>query len=218
LPLAPEGWPFVLAFALLGVLTAGLVRPWLSVFPFLLMAFMVFFFRDPERTVPPGPDTAVSAADGRVISVKKIMEDEYLHREMTRVSVFMSPMNVHVNRAPLAGRVEKVVHTPGRFMAAYRDEASMENEHLDMILTGEAGPILVRQVAGFLARRAVCRVGPGDSLSKGERYGVIKFGSRLDVYLPPDTEILVHKDQRVYAGETVLGRLPGAGSASEGSL
>ena len=214
-PLAPEGWPFILAFALLGLLTAAFVRPWLSVFPFLVMAFMVFFFRDPERTVPPGADTVVSPADGRVLSVKTVMEDQYLHREMTLVAIFMSPMNVHVNRAPMAGQVETVVHTPGRFIAAYREEASMENEHIDMVIKGDAGPILVRQVAGFLARRAVCRVRPGDLLGKGERYGVIKFGSRLDVYLPPDTEILVSRDQRVFAGESILGRLRGVGTGSD---
>ena len=216
LPLAPEGWPFVLVFAVLGLLTALFVRPWLAVFPLLVMAFMVFFFRDPERVIPPGAETVVSPADGRVLSVKAVMEDQYLNREMVMVAIFMSPMDVHVNRAPMAGRVETVVHTPGRFVAAYREEASMENERIDMVMEGKAGRILVRQVAGLLARRAVCRVKPGDTLEKGERYGVIKFGSRLDIYLPLGTEILVDKDERVYAGSTIVGRLPDSFSGGTG--
>jgi len=210
IPLAPEGWPFILAFAGLGALTAVFLRPWLSVFPFLVMAFMVFFFRDPERVTPPGENTVVAPADGRVVSILKVTEGQYLHREMTLIGIFMSPLNVHVNRAPIAGRVETVVHTPGRFMAAYKLEASMENEHIDMVLEGKPGRILVRQVAGFLARRAVCRVRPGDQVSKGERYGLIKFGSRLDVYLPPEAEVLVAENDVVLAGETVLGRMPAA--------
>ena len=116
----------------------------------------------------------------------------------------MSPLNVHVNRAPCDGKVTQVKHTPGQFMAAYKDEASIKNENIVMTLAGEQGRVLVRQVAGFVARRAVCRVRPGDVLKRGERYGMIKFGSRLDVYLPVDAQILVKPGDKVLAGETVI--------------
>ena len=207
--MAPEGWPFIAVFALLSVGVAVLARPWMAVFPILLMLFMLFFFRDPDRTVPGGPGVFVSPADGEVIIVKEVHEDEYLNSDTVMISIFMSPLNVHVNRAPMEGVVEEVVHTSGRFIAAFKEHASMVNEHIDMVMNGPQGRILVRQVAGFLARRAVCRVKPGDSLKRGERYGVIKFGSRLDVYLPLGTEIPVRVDQTVRAGETVLGKVSG---------
>jgi phosphatidylserine decarboxylase len=126
---------------------------------------------------------------------------------MKQVSIFMSPFNVHVNRAPCAGRVKKVQHNRGSFFAAYKDEASIKNENIEMVLGTEYGDILVRQVAGFLARRAVCRKKEGDSLERGERYGVIKFSSRVDVYLPKDIVVNVKINDNVKAGETVLAEL-----------
>lgn len=209
IPIAPEGWPFIAVFALISIGAAFLVRPWVAVFPLLLMLFMLFFFRDPQRTVPDVAGIFVSPADGKVIIAKEVYEDEYLKSDAVMVSIFMSPLDVHVNRSPMSGVVEKVVHSPGRFIAAFKEEASMVNERLDMVLKGSLGRILVRQVAGFLARRAVCRVRPGDALDRGERYGVIKFGSRLDVYMPSGTEVPVKVGQAVRAGETVLGKLPG---------
>jgi len=209
IPIAPEGWPFIAAFALVSIGAAVLARPWIAVFPILLMLFMLFFFRDPQRAVPDGAGIFVSPADGKVIIAKEVHEDEYLNSDVMLVSIFMSPLDVHVNRAPMEGVVEKVVHIPGRFVAAFKEDASMVNEHIDMVMKGPQGRILVRQVAGFLARRAVCRVKPGDRVARGGRYGVIKFGSRLDVYMPGGTGIPVEVGQSVKAGETVLGKLPG---------
>lgn len=203
--IAPEGWPFVIVFALLAIATGVVLRPWMAVFPVLLMCFMLFFFRDPERVVPVGTGVFVSPADGEVVLVKEVYEDRHLKADAIMISVFMSPFNVHVNRAPMDGVVLDVVHVPGKFMAAFKEEASLANEHINMVMEGELGRILVRQVAGFLARRAVCRVKPGDQLKRGGKYGVIKFGSRLDIYLPTDTKISVAVNDRVTAGETILG-------------
>ncbi len=203
--MAPEGWPFVIVFALLAIATGVVLRPWMSVFPILLLCFMLFFFRDPERVTPVDAGAFVSPADGEVVLIKDVQENIYLNTDVIMISVFMSPFNVHVNRAPMDGVVTDVVHVQGKFMAAFKEEASLANEHIDMAMEGRQGKILVRQVAGFLARRAVCRVKPGDQLKRGERYGVIKFGSRLDIYLPKDTKISVAINDRVTAGETILG-------------
>lgn len=175
--------------------------------PILLTFFMLFFFRDPERKAPAGENIFVSPADGRVILISKVYEDLYLKENATEVSIFMSPLDVHVNRAPCDGIVEKVVHTPGRFLSAFKHEASLQNENIAVLFNTRHGRILVRQVAGFLARRAVCRVRTGDALKTGERYGIIKFSSRLDVYLPEDTAIKVKLGDRVRAGETVIGEI-----------
>ncbi len=216
---APEGNPFLLGSFLITLIaalllfwswrtggSAGLVSSLLISFCFLLCltAFMAYFFRDPERVVPEGRGLFVSPADGKVILVKDVYEKDYLQADTKQISIFMSPLNVHVNRAPCAGKVTYVKHTPGKFMAAYKDDASIKNENIVMALEGERGRVLVRQVAGFVARRAVCRVKPGDLLKRGERYGMIKFGSRLDVYLPADAKISVKLGDRVLAGETVI--------------
>ncbi|MBI5102351.1 MAG: phosphatidylserine decarboxylase family protein [Nitrospirae bacterium] len=193
---APEGHPFI---AVSGIITAGVffAGPVYSVIP------MLYFFRDPERSVPPG-DVIISPADGRVIVIRDTTEDRYLHAEVKQISIFMSPLDVHVNRSPCDGRVIMVRHNKGRFLAAYKDEASLRNENIEMVLETRHGNILVRQVAGFVARRAVCRKAPGDLLKGGERYGIIKFSSRLDVYLPKDAMIKVKTGDIVRAGETIL--------------
>ncbi len=191
----------------------------MGVLPLLVTLFMVFFFRDPERTAPPGAGLFLAPADGKVIFVDTVREDRYLKAEAVKVSIFMSAFDVHVNRAPFGGIVREVVHRPGRFMAAYKEEASLANEHIDMVLDTSAGPIVVRQVAGLMARRAVCRVKPGDRLESGERYGVIKFGSRVDLYLPKSSEIRVKLNARTTAGETVIGVLnPALSEHAQGNL
>jgi phosphatidylserine decarboxylase len=204
--LAPEGYPFILVFLALTILVAFLV-PWGVPIPLLLTLFMLYFFRDPERRVPEGENIFVSPADGKVILIRNLYEEKFLKSDAVEVSIFMSPLDVHVNRAPSDGIVESVVHTPGKFLSAFKPEASLQNENIAMVLKAKHGRILVRQVAGFLARRAVCRVKPGDSLRKGERYGIIKFSSRLDSYLPGDAQIRVKLGDRVKAGETVIGEI-----------
>jgi phosphatidylserine decarboxylase len=208
---APEGYPFIAVFAALTTLVFWIGGAAAAVVPFLLTAFMLYFFRDPDRTAPEGRSFFVSPADGEVIVIKDVHETEYLNREVKQVSIFMSPFNVHVNRVPCDGKVKVVKHVKGGFRAAYKDEATMQNEHIDMVLETRYGDILVKQVAGFVARRAVCRVKEGDVLQRGERYGIIKFSSRVDVYLPKDTLIRVQMKDTVRAGETVLGEAEAKG-------
>ena len=217
--LAPEGKPFILGFFGLTILVV-LFAPWGALLPFALTLFMAYFFRDPERRIPEGENVLVSPADGKVILISPTPSIPPLLRGgeggvsesgeggFIEVSIFMSPLDVHVNRAPCEGTVEEVVHTSGRFLSAFKHEASLQNENIAMLLTTRYGKILIRQVAGFLARRAVCRVKIGDSLQKGERYGIIKFSSRLDIYLPKEVNLRVKLGDRVKAGETVIGEMP----------
>ncbi len=204
--LAPEGYPFIVGFLALTIVTAFFTL-WGASLPFVLTLFMVYFFRDPERGIPQGENIFVSPADGKVILIQNVREENSLQGGTTKVSVFMSPLDVHVNRAPCDGVVESVVHTPGKFLSAFKHEASLQNENITMVLNTRHGRVLVRQVAGFLARRAVCRVKPGDVLRMGERYGIIKFSSRLDLYLPVNTRIRVKLGDKVKAGETVIADL-----------
>lgn len=208
LKLAPEGYPFIFFFIALTILLLFLTTNiGIASLPFVLTLFMLYFFRDPERIPPEGENIFISPADGKVIVIKDVFEGQYLKNDSIMISIFMSPLDVHVNRSPCDGIVESVVHTRGKFLSAFKDEASLENENIAMVLNTKYGKILVRQVAGFIARRAVCRVKPGDTLKKGERYGIIKFSSRLDVYLPKDTIITVRLNDKVKAGETLLGYL-----------
>jgi phosphatidylserine decarboxylase len=205
--LAPEGYPFIGFFGFVTVIAyiaGGLLA---SLLPFVLMLFMAYFFRDPERAIPKGDNIFVSPADGEVILIQNVDEGEHIKGSTLQVSIFMSPLNVHVNRAPCDGVVGSVVHTPGKFLSAFKHEASLQNENIAMLLNTKYGRVLVRQVAGFVARRAVCRVKPGDTLKKGQRYGIIKFSSRLDVFLPKDVDIKIKTGDKVKAGETVIGEI-----------
>ena len=215
---APEGYPFIFGFlAATGV--AYFIAPWAAAIPFALALFMAYFFRDPEREIPGGDDIIVSPADGKVILREDLVEGSSRlfpallegSGQVVEVSIFMSPLDVHVNRAPCDGTVGSVIHTPGRFLSAFKHEASAENENIAMVLDTKYGKVLVRQVAGFLARRAVCRVNPGDRLDRGVRYGLIKFSSRVDIYLPKGTLLTVKPGDRVKAGESVLGRIKTSG-------
>ncbi len=202
---APEGYPFFFIFTLLTIVTAVFGKPWMIAVPLVFLLFMFYFFRDPERITPENKNIFYSPADGKIIFIKETEENELLNGRAIEVSVFMSPFDVHVNRAPCDGTVKAVQHYPGKFLAAFKQESSLSNEHITMLLETERGKIVVRQVAGFLARRAVCRVKPGDLLKQGQRYGIIKFSSRVDIFLPLTTRIKVKLNDKVKAGETVLG-------------
>lgn len=201
---APEGYPFIIGSALVTVVIFALFGFPTTLLPFAAMLFMFFFFRDPERTIPDALDLMVAPADGRIIKIAKEHEPRYLHAMTKAVSIFMSPLDVHVNRSPCDGRVTTIRHNKGRFVAAYRDDASVKNQNIEMVMNTPYGDILVRQVAGSVARRAVCRKKEGDTLVRGERYGIIKFSSRLDVYLPLDMDIKVQLKDKVKAGETII--------------
>jgi phosphatidylserine decarboxylase len=216
-PIAVEGIPFILialAIAVIVTLIAYRFLPTvaaviIAVPLVLLTIFVTMFFRNPDRVIPPDPKAVVSPADGVVLDIVRVTEDELLGCDAVRISVFMSVWNVHVNRVPMAGRAERVVYYPGKFLVARLDKASTDNERNALVITNEEGvKILVVQIAGIVARRIVCYVSEGDTLEKGRRFGLIRFGSRLDVYFPTDAVIRVVEGEKVKAGETVLGELP----------
>ncbi len=209
--IAPEGYPFIAVFFVLTAIAVFVFGPKWAVIPLVLTLFMVYFFRDPERTIPQEPGY-ISPADGRVVFIEREREETYLKGDVLRISIFMSPMNVHVNRAPCDGEVVEIKHTPGSFMAAYRKEASWKNENTAMHMRCERGDVVVRQVAGFLARRTVNRMKPGDLLKRGERFGMIKFSSRVDLYMPPHAVEKVSIGDHVKAGATILA-VPGETAA-----
>jgi len=205
IPVAAEGWPFIFPPA-----AATCILGWMGWWPAaaalgaVTLCFLAFF-RDPDRIVPVVPGAVLAPADGRVMRVVEI-DDPWVGRAV-RVSIFLSPLDVHVNRSPVAALVEGVQHAAGRFLAAYRDEASELNERCTLALQGEAARVGVKQIAGVLARRIVCRARQGDKLQAGERYGLIRFGSRTDLVVPQGTEIRVRVGDRVRGGETIMGVL-----------
>jgi phosphatidylserine decarboxylase len=198
LRLAPEGWVFVLPLA--GLTVLGTFLGWWALTGICgcLTVFVVYFFRDPERSVPSTPGAIVSPADGRV------MEIVTAEAQAPRVSIFLSLLDVHINRAPYAGTVSKIAYTPGKFLAAYRPEASLVNESNSVIIQNHDREFIVKQIAGVIARRIVCRVQPGEVLEKGQRYGLIRFGSRVDLVLPRYAEVVVQVGDIVRGGETIL--------------
>ncbi|WP_245809336.1 phosphatidylserine decarboxylase family protein [Desulfamplus magnetovallimortis] len=171
-----------------------------------LTLFVCWFFRDPEREIPDDPEAIVSPADGRVIIVEKVESSEFIDEPVIKLSIFMNVFNVHVNRIPFSGEVQKVVYIPGKFVNASFDKASEDNERNALVIKTDSGLCYgVVQIAGLIARRIVCSVKTGDLMLKGKRYGMICFGSRLDLYLPLETRVEVNVGEKVKAGSTVLG-------------
>lgn len=203
---APEGLPFILLLSLTA-LTFAALRCWPVALLFLVLAwFAGHFFRDPERVIPSEADAAVSPADGKIIRVEPRC-DPLTGETRTCICIFMNVFNVHVNRSPVACHVESIRYFPGAFFNAALDKASTSNERCAYLLRDrEERPWTMVQVAGLLARRIVCRVEEGDSLARGERYGMIRFGSRLDLYLPPDYSAVVAVGDKVLAGESILAK------------
>ncbi len=168
--------------------------------------FVAAFFRDPEREVPEEENLIISPADGRVVAIDENQSPESMPGEkFRRVSIFMSPLNVHVNRVPASGRVVSIRHKPGKFLAAFSDRASAENERNEVLIRDASDrPLAFVQIAGWLARRIVCRLQPGQAVERGSRYGLIMFGSRVDVYVPPSALLRVQIGDRVHAGSDVI--------------
>jgi phosphatidylserine decarboxylase len=194
---AAEGWVFVVPPAVFTLLSLLLGWWGLALLGVVLTACMVAFFRDPERQVPSLPEAVVAPADGRIM---EIVEES----GRPRIGIFLSVLDVHINRAPYGGKVRDVVRTPGKFLAAYRREAPQVNAATSITLEQHGYTLVVKQIAGVLARRIVCRVQPGDVLEKGQRYGLIRFGSRTDVILPPEAEVVAKVGDVVRGGETIL--------------
>ena len=200
------GWPFILgALAIAGGLWWWQGRLWAVPFV-VLAAFFVFFFRDPERRVPTAPHLVVSPADARVMIVGEPGPGAP-PGTWQRVSMFLSPMDVHVNRTPVDGRVTRVEYHPGKFLPAYKEEAGTLNEWTEVWIDHQGTPVVLRQIVGILARRIVCRAKPGDVVARGERFGIMKFGSRIDLFLPPSARLLVKVGDRVVGGETPIATL-----------
>jgi len=170
--------------------------------PITLLLF--YFFRDPERNIEPKDHLVLSACDGTVMEVETVREEDHLQGQALRISVFLSIFNVHVQRAPLAGQVLQIEHHPGRFLFAFRQKAAQENDRIDLLMRTSLGDVLVQQIAGALARRCVCYARQNQSLAIGERFGMIRFGSRVDLYLPENMKPLVQKGDRVRAGITAV--------------
>ena len=200
-----DGYRFALPLFALGVIAAFVRWPVTCGFLLLATAFVVFFFRDPQRLPPSDPAAVVSPADGRVMEV---VSESWNGRAGRRISIFLAIWNVHVNRAPMAGRVERVEYRPGRFFGAMRSRASAENEQNVIHLETAKGKIVFKQIAGWIARRVVCWKSPGDTVALGERIGLIRFGSRMDVWLPDTVEITARPGQHVAAGVSILARWP----------
>jgi phosphatidylserine decarboxylase len=207
-PIARPGYPFIAAaafvtavFALLGLTVLSLIG--------LVSAFCICgFFRDPDRIIPTTPAAVVSPADGKVIRIETVSGSKIYPGDCTKISIFMSVFNVHVNRIAYEGRVVDIDYRPGSFVAADKDDASSANEQNRLTIeTADGRKIVIVQVAGLIARRIICRLQPGDGVLRGQRFGMICFGSRLDVYLPPDTGTAVSIGDKVTAGTSILGTL-----------
>uniref|UniRef100_A0A832G769 Phosphatidylserine decarboxylase proenzyme n=1 Tax=Ignavibacterium album TaxID=591197 RepID=A0A832G769_9BACT len=182
----------------------GFIKYPLFVIAFLLIIFTLNFFRDPERITPSQDNIVVSPADGTVLFVKEVIDEKFLNGKAKQISIFMSPLNVHVNRIPISGTVEYLKHYEGEFIAAFEDKASERNERTEIGIASEKGKVLFTQIAGFVARRIVCDLKVGDKVKIGERFGMIKFGSRVDILVPNSWQEKVKKDDKVFAGETIL--------------
>lgn len=207
-PVAREGYPFIwysafctLLLSLLGyTIPAGLM--------FVVTTFILAFFRDPERFVCPDEDALVCPADGKIISIEEVDDNQFTNQKVQKVCIFMNVFNVHVNRLPFSGKVERTIYHPGKFYSADSDKAALENEYFATVLALPAEKkIAVVQIAGLIARRIICWLEQDDVAVKGRRFGLIRFGSRVDLYLPMETELSVTTGQKVRAGETVIGRL-----------
>ncbi len=207
IPVAAEGWPFILPLAAVTLLCFVIGWKYPGGVALVLTLFVLFFFRDPERVVPQGKGVVVSPADGKVIVIKDIFEPDYLKQDVKQISIFLSVFNVHVNRAPLGGKVELVKYNPGKFHVASVDKASLDNEQTAMLIASGADKVLVKQIAGLIARRIVCYAKPGDSVKTGERYGLIRFGSRVDIFLPKDANLRVKLGDRVKGARDIIAEL-----------
>ena len=206
IPVTREGYPFIALAGFITLVFAFLEYELFAIIGIVLTGFVVNFFRDPERIGPDDEDVIVSPADGKIILIEKVFDEKFLQEHAYKISIFMSVLDVHVNRLPFAGEVERIIYSPGSFYAANTDQAALENENCAIVVSTPSNfKYAVVQVAGLLARRIVCWTDKGDKLERGARFGMIRFGSRVDVFLPQQVQIEVTSGKRVKAGETVLG-------------
>ena len=206
IPLAKEGYIFIIPLGLLAVLFWVLSLPWVAGFFGLGFLFVTWFFRDPERAIPNEPNVVVSPADGKVVEI--ITEKDPILGELcTRISIFLNVFNVHVNRVPIGGKIKEVRYNPGKFLAAFNHKASLDNEQTIILINNGKVNVFVKQIAGLIARRIICWAKQGDSYEVGQRYGLIRFGSRVDILLPQDTQVSVACGDHVSGGRSIIGYL-----------
>lgn len=205
-PVVREGWTYIIALAAVTAVVAW-IQPLLALIPGGLLLFVTYFFRNPQRVVPQETGIVVSPADGLVMSVIEVDEDQFLKGPARKVTIFLSVFDVHINRSPVGGIIKYQKYTKGKFLPAYREEVAMENERHSLGIENERMKVLVTQIAGLIARRIVSWVTVGDELGQGVRYGLIKFGSSTEIAVPLNVEILVKKGDRVKGGETIIGRI-----------
>lgn len=213
--LAKEGFPtitVVFAFSLIVIFALSYAPIWVGyiVYPILaaLCGLVLYFFRDPDRVTPQDDSLIISPADGRVVLIQDVQEDEYVGEEVTQVSIFLSPLNVHVNRNPVSGKVEYLKYYPGKYLMAWEDHASEMNERAHFGVRHPSGvKLMFKQITGFLARRIVYHIKEGDELKAGERFGIMKFGSRMDLLLPKNVKIKVKIGDNTVAGESIIGKI-----------
>jgi phosphatidylserine decarboxylase len=203
----PAGWPFIGGSLILGILAEWFIGPGGAAIFLVLACFFLFFFRDPDRPITKDTDAVLSPADGRVMVAGTPAGAACPPGNWQQISIFLSPMDVHVNRMPVGGRITKVEYHPGRFLPAYRADAGDLNEYTEVTVDHHGQPIVVRQIVGVLARRIVCRARVGDDVHAGDRFGVMKFGSRMDVFIPAGASIAVKVNDKVVGGVTVIARL-----------
>lgn len=207
-PVVRERFPFLVAATGFALTVSLFGIAWLTLGAVGAALLIFWFFRDPERTILTGERLILSPADGRVVGIAESDEPRFLKDRAIKVSIFLSPLNVHVNRIPCSGRIREAAYRPGKFLSAQRDRASLENEQNAILLeTGAGEKIVFVQIAGFLARRIVCWIKPGDPVKQGVRFGMIRFGSRMDLYLPLSTRLRVKAGDRVKGGLSVIGEL-----------
>jgi len=203
--ISPEGFPMIILSAALGWLLALFGFYTFSILFLILTICLLFFFRDPDRNITIDPDAVISPADGKIINIKEEKETEFLNKNCVKISIFLSVLDCHVNRFPVSGKVLATKYQPGKYNLAYDTEASDENEKLSTFVQLDSGvKLLFSQVAGFLARRIVSNADVGDYFTQGERFGIIKFGSRMDLYLPEKSILEINVGDKVKAGETIL--------------
>lgn len=207
-PIVKEGFIFIAIGGAMTLAAASFGGWQAAVVPGLLALFCIWFFRDPRRAVPQGENLLVSPADGKVVDISRTEEQRFLKKPAVKISIFLNVFNVHVNRVPVAGKVVGIFYNAGRFFAANVPKASLENEQNAIVLETATGKrVVCIQIAGLIARRIICWIKEGSALSRGERFGLIRFGSRVDLFLPIETEILISEGDHVKGGETILGVL-----------
>jgi phosphatidylserine decarboxylase len=206
-PVARAGYPFIIVAAFTTAVLALLGLTTLTIIGLVITFCICGFFRDPDRVIPSQKDVVVSPADGKVIAAEVVDNSPFLNGESMKISIFMSVFNVHVNRVPYNGLVKEIDYNPGKFFSANLDKASQQNEHNAVAIEMENGkPLGVVQIAGLIARRIICHIQPGDQVQRGQRFGLICFGSRLDVYLPVDIKLKLAVGDKVKAGTSILGQ------------